>query len=476
MRKVLDKPILKKTIFNSTLFICLFLAAELGSASPFIHLALAPLLKIFLVWGFVLFLYQLLMNFKKFLNIYYALLFGFVVLYGITVLLNRDMNFSANIKALMYMLMIFAVVTNYDISANPQEVLKQAKAVILTFVSVSFVLALVSFGTFLLSMKGHGMYNGQWVYYGMFENRLWGLYNPNTGSAINTLSILMILGYWMFFKTKKVWLRIFFVINMLVHYFCLLLTNSRTALYTLILGIALLIFLCGQYYWLAQGKKAKLFRLVKQICLIAVCCLAVFVSVSPVREGLSYMPGVVKMAKVNLGLSDKKTEKPQKEDLTRLEEEENRPGGILTGRTELWKAGLETFKESPVFGITRENIPERVEKNLKDDYWLRDLQRGGLHNIFITVLVSSGSVGFIVFMAFIVLLSVKILRHIFSRRIVGEHGVTQVMITIIFVMLIMECLESRILYQVSVFYVLFWLMVGFALYFIDRAKKDADKR
>ena len=108
----------------------------------------------------------------------------------------------------------------------------------LVFVGVSFLLAAASLYTYVFSVKGHAMYNGQWVYYGMFENRLWGLYNPNTGSAINR-SHFVDFRLLIFFRPKRKVMKAFFVINVLCHYFCLLLTNSRTALYTLIIGVGI---------------------------------------------------------------------------------------------------------------------------------------------------------------------------------------------------------------------------------------------
>ena len=457
--------LLKYTVFNDLLFKCVFIVAALGAASPFVHLVISPFMKILLAWGAVILLYKLCVNRKMFFNKYYIILGAFCISYGITVLLNRELNFGANAKALMYMVVIFSVIFTVDFQKSRETILRELKIIALVFTIASFFLAAGSLYTYIFSLKGHAMYNGQWVYYGMFENRLWGLYNPNTGSAINTLTLLMISGYWIFFRPKRKALQVFFVIDGLCHYFCLLLTNSRTALYTLIIGAGILIFLSGQYYW--QKEKIKPKVVLRQIIFALIGCVVIFISVSPIRAGLSYVPSAVKYVSENI-FGTGSDQKIEQEELERLEEEEERPGGILTGRTELWEAGLKTFVESPVFGVTRENITERVGANLADKYWENDLARGGLHNIYLTVLVSSGIVGFVLFMAFILIYVVKAIRYVFSAEARKQNGFVMCLITISAVLLIMEFLEARILYQVGIFYIIFWCIAGYVLCFTDK--------
>ena len=97
----------------------------------------------------------------------------------------------------------------------------------------------------------------------------------------------------------------------------------------------------------------------------------------------------------------------------------------------------------------RENIFERVDRNLHDKYWEKILKRGGLHNIYLTVLVSSGIVGFVIFIAFIIIYAVKAIRYAFSQKARKENGFVLCLLAISAVQLMMEFLEARILYQVG---------------------------
>lgn len=460
---------IKSTVLNDFWIKIFFIVSMLLSASPFIHLVIAPFIKILLIWGMIVLVYQIVTEKQRYKNIYSVLMGIFIISYGITVFINRDMNFVANIKIWFYMIVIFFVVFSVNPNMKKEDIIREVKILIWVFTIASFVLALISFGTFVFSIKGHGVYESQWVYYGMFENRLWGLYNPSTGSAINAISILLMAGYWIYFEPKKKVTKVLLCVEMLIQYFCLLLTNSRTALYTLFVGIMGVIFLAIGYHSKEKSCTGK--RLMKQGAFVFLGGLILFSTVAPIRNGLAYIPGIVKKIDEIDKKENKKTE-IEKEELTRLEELEERPGGILTGRTELWKAGIETFKEDPIFGIARENVSERVAVNLKDDYWFRDLQRGGLHNIYITVLVCSGIVGFIFFMLIVLNLIIRCIRYVFTGNMIKNKGVPLIIIPVLIVQLIMEFLEARILYQVNIFYILFWCMAGYFVYFFNQSEKD----
>ncbi len=459
----------RNIIFNDFLLKIFFIVSMLLSASPFIHLIIAPFIKILLAWGMIVLGYQALNQKKRYKNVYSVLVSFFIISYGVTVILNRNMNFIANIKIWCYMLVVLLVIFNVDPYKKRENIVYEIRQIIWIFTLISFMLAVISFGTFVFSIQGHGMYESQWVYYGMFENRLWGIYNPSTGAAINTLSILFLVGYLLYFKPKKKFERRLFCVEMIVHYLCLLLTNSRTALYTLIIGVAGIIFLSIGYY--SREREFSVRKFIIQMVCALVGCIILFATVAPIRAGLAYVPGIVKMFTNNNEASDAKDE-IEKEELTRIEELEERPGGILTGRTELWKAGIQTFKESPLFGIARENISTRVANNLEDEYWLRDLQRGGLHNIYITVLVCSGVVGFVFFALIVGKLIVECIKYVFSKKIKQNHGIPLIIIPALVVQMVMEFLEARILYQMNIFYIVFWCMAGYFIYFFNQSEKD----
>lgn len=145
--------------------------------------------------------------------------------------------------------------------------------------------------------------------------------------------------------------------------------------------------------------------------------------------------------------------------------------GMLTGRPMLWLAGFRTFLEAPVFGVTRENLSQRVGENLSDKGWMPDLEAGGIHNGPLTVLVCSGLAGFVPLLAFAVMLLRRFTRALLplltgnTDRVTGsEAEIAALAEAVILVIMFMaaEMTESRILYQVNAFFVFFWTVCGYA--------------
>lgn len=63
-----------------------------------------------------------------------------------------------------------------------------------TMLVVTFLLSLVCLMTFLLNLSGqYPLADGSLAYLGMIDGRLWGLYNANTGGALNAISVVTIL-------------------------------------------------------------------------------------------------------------------------------------------------------------------------------------------------------------------------------------------------------------------------------------------
>ncbi len=156
--------------------------------------------------------------------------------------------------------------------------------------------------------------------------------------------------------------------------------------------------------------------------------------------------------------------------------------GMLTGRPMLWLAGFRTFLEAPVFGVTRENLSQRVGENLSDKGWMPDLEAGGIHNGPLTVLVCSGLAGFVPLLAFAVMLLRRFTRALLplltgnTDRVTGsEAEIAALAEAVILVIMFMaaEMTESRILYQVNAFFVFFWTVCGYASTIGRSLKKES---
>lgn len=463
--------ILDKEIFNRTIFKISILIAVMITSVPYLHEKVGGYVKLILIYGLIIIACEFLT--KQYVSIVKdkmsVILVLFAVSYFITVVINRDLNFGSNLKELIYMIVFFALLYMNVKEKKLIDLEKEIEIVSTVVLIGTFVLSLVCFYTFLFSVSGEYKISSGLMYYGMYDNRLWGVYNANTGSTLNCISIILSATF--LAKSRKIMYRKFIIGNMILQYVCLLLTGSRAALYILYaLMLCVAIIICIRKF--AQYRKTNKLRMLL-ICVLASSIISgtFFATNYIVKETVAYLPSIVKVV-TNVFVDDEsKTVKIEKCDLERLEEVENREGGFFTGRTELWKASLQAFKESPIFGIARENLYERAEKYLEDDLWAKNLRVGGTHNIYICILVSSGMIGFLLLAVFTVYTMVKALIGVVENiDNVNSWMLTTFLLMIMF--FVTEFVEARILYQVNVFNVLFWIYCGYLASFLKQMKKE----
>lgn len=499
--------VLKKCdlIFNPFIFKICMLVMTLLTAVPFIHMYIGKYVKVFLAYGVLSVVYLV---FRKGIRTVFKdklglLLIAFCASYGVTVILNRSSNFVDNVSALVYMAAFFFLFFIFTAKLEEADIYKEYRVLSAIIIVFTLIFAVINFSMFAFQVGGSYRVNGQIMYYGMYDNRLWGLYNANTNSMLCDISIILSLGFILNRGYKKR-IKVLCIINSVFQYICLLLTGSRASLYGLYVIFAVIAYLAV----IKNDNKNEIKKYVKGTAVAALSVLMVFVSTYAIKYVVSYVPAAVENIMIvfssgNYPLDDNSSsgissgedssndtegdnssnnESPNKNklnlkpyDFTRLEEVEDREGGVLTGRTDLWKAGIAAFKDSPVFGIGRENIYDYARKYLESDHWDNNLKVGGLHNIYLTVLVSSGLVGFLLLAAFAAISFVRIARLLFTNIKLNAWYI--ISITMVFLFYVTELVEARILYQVGIFYVIFWIYLGltYALASSAKKQKEADK-
>lgn len=456
MRQILDRTIGNKLVFKIVL-----LTALLLNIVPYLHEQLGGYMKILLIWGLFLTCYDILRNPGGLIasrGMLFLLLFAFC--YAITILLNYRVYFTENIKALIYMFMFFVLLYGNDIKQSKEQMKKEIRIVAFVIIGITFVFACICFATFLLSVSYKYKADGTNIYMGMSRNRLWGLYNPNVGASLNIVSAFLSLflllermGETLKRKGAKV-VRGFLIANLLIQYCCLVLTGSRTAQYSMYVGVGLLAYLMA-----GMLKKKQIFTKIA-IALLSMAILFGAVEVS--RFGLSYLPKLFQTT----------AQASESGNLDRKDTSSSSKGGILNGRQYLWKAALEQFNENPFFGVTRENNYNAMKKHIAQRTYRRALRLGGVHNIYLTVLVSSGLFGFVIMGIFLLVSLMQVLSYLQGLENVKKNIWFLGNLILVFIFLVMELFENRILYQVNIFYAMFWMFLGYTIYFTEKARDE----
>ena len=302
--------------------------------------------------------------------------------------------------------------------------------------------------------------------YGMRENRLWGLYNPNSGSVLNYVSILLTV----LLPKKKLGVKIFLGMNIVIQSLCFILTQSRGGWICLLTYIAIYLLFIKKYNF--KETKQALKWCYKAVVTV-VLCVVVIAGGNLLKTGLGYIPVAIEEvmpdAESHLSEKDKflhgKGEKPSTS-LERLDKKENNLESISTGRSDLWKMGLKAYTKSPVFGIGYRSIDDVLVEEMSKGAYINS-GGGGLHNIYITVLVSCGAVGFILFALYLLCVLKKVAFGIFNPNI-STYG--KCIMAFIPVWLVGELVESRIVLGMNFQAIIFWIMIGYVGYYTKERK------
>ena len=479
--KIAEAYVLSRTVYKILLVLSTVLIAI-----PYIREKIGFIINIMMVYGFIIVGYELIKGtLLKTLRTTKTsfLLGGFLLSYIITILINKT-HIIGGLKTVAFMFLLFVLCFLFPGDTTKDKIIKEMKAVSGTIVASTFILSLISFIMYVFSISGI-YFTGEGTYqasYGLFEGRLWGVYNPNTGATLTIISVILSLAFVIIYKKKRI--RIPLIINIALQFSVLILTGSRAGYYVLAGTTVFAVFF-------AIVNHAKNFKIKTMVISItsAALSLGIFLSVGfTLKEGLAYLPGLTQYV---FSISD---EKPQNNEtaqaVTDNTEQQvsakinkvdlNRPGdpnfleaNPFANRIDIWQACFQEFLEAPVFGVGRENVVEKSVDNLKDKGWAYCLKFGNTHNIYLCVLVSSGIIGFLLIGAFAIGTVSRSTKTVFKT-----YKNINIWFLAAFVLCIMmfatEFVESRILYKIGIFSTVFWLYCGYMykLSKIERTEKS----
>lgn len=488
MLKTIDK------VLNPTIFKILILVMTLIMQVPFIHSAFGGYVKYALAFGILVVLFEFatgkLKNLLK--DKANVLALGFAISYAITILLNRADNFGTNAKQLFYMVVFFVLlffVEKIDI-----------KTISIVIVVLSFVISLICLLTYVLNIYEWYLIDS-YLYIGKVSSVLWGLYNPNTCGAIATVSIITSL-YIVFAndikkKLIKVAAIVLLLVNILIQYLVLLFSSSRGAYYGLLASSVILVFVAT-----VKNLKRDKINVIFRTALAFVLCFGMIFGLLKVSSFLQMNKDVICVVSdedANNIEKDTTFENEIEELLKKYTEDSSAFSGLFsfnslslassfsdatgrasditntTGRDVIWKAGFKVFLEKPIFGWTREGLVEPTVNYILEatGYDSGAVAGGGLHNIYLTILCSSGIVGFILMAALAVVVFVRYLKQFFKKEKISKELLFSFTICMYF--FISELVESRILYTVTFFNIVFWIYFGYLNYYSLKGNATSEK-
>lgn len=440
----------KNSILNPILIMYAMLIISFFSQIAILYTPLGIVRKLILVWGIILLVYIVFKNRGALKNRYSFLLMLFCISNCISVIVNFSERFVFGMVTMVYVFMylvIFFNATNWNekIAMQKEKILDN----LLTInIALSFLTAICALVMFVFNINGVYISGDDTIFWGMRENRLWGLYNANTAATICIISIVC-----SFIQLKKNKHTKVLIANIVMQTIYLILTQSRTGWILLMVFAVLYLFFNKVLPVLKSNVRLgqKLLRSVYAIGVLAILWICPTVA----KEVLVKIPQAV-VAIIEMTNSD--WEDGEEITLDRVDEEFVDQQDVTNGRAELWKAGIEIIKEHPVFGIGSENIIKETEQYLSEARY-QNLVKGGFHNSYLAVMVSSGIAGTVLFVAFLFMLVIDGLKYLWK----GGAYKYSLIIMLLFTLMVNELMEARWLYNTSYINIAFWIFAGVAV-------------
>ncbi len=385
---------------------------------------------------------------------------AFLAVNFISMLTNISMNFVYNIVMLLHISICFFIFygIHTERNFNPKaELYKVCKFIIYAtaiFGSLGFVLMMcdVKFEWF-------------WIKFIIFENRYTGVYiNPNILGFISVVSIVcchLVMKPDFLVQAKRTRIsRIWLAFCLLVDLFSLLLCDSNAS-FTLFICYVIFTLVFIYFSSSARMKKRQIF--IKSFAVIVAAAYVVLTA---------FMVRTICQREISKLVSSNKIDKQAVVSVNEITGPEaitfsHVNKNIDSGRIKLLKESVKLFKLSPVFGISNGNIIEYSQKYLDGTLSL-SYHNSDIHNGYLTIIVSTGIVGFLIFAIWGLKFGKHIVFNLFKRQNAGSQDILPCLFAFCCGYLVYSLFEKALLFDISFMVLWFWYMLGMTSVYLNK--------
>lgn len=369
-------------IFSPDIYKLVLFVVSLVGVCPLLVGPITPYLKLLHLYAVAVIVFDLLGEKRILRNKGRTVLVAFTLCYCVTFLSNPGLHSFSGLSNFCYFLACLMLVCSYG--ENSAKWNRVTSTVVVLLVTAANMVAIWMFYTkFFIRIPGRGCI-------GMYpsQNRLAGLFgNPNVLGMICLATIGLCAIRVSQSENKRT--SAFYATAGAVNYITLLLANSRTQIYSVILFCMVLTFMQG----LRKGKTGK--------CILLATIAAVFVGALLYFGGL-LIQHTLSLFDVNYSYylehicDEELLDEMLGGTIFRLED-----GSMLNGRVALWLSGLKAFVHKPLFGYGMDNLDAAFVQMGMEGFPVA----GNLHNSYIEVLVAFGVAGFACFAVLVVIVA-----------------------------------------------------------------------
>lgn len=376
-----------------------------------------------------------------------------MIVQGLILLLATARNDYSDLNSYVIAVMqlvIYLLIFNNPVSMSKDDIEDEVRMIIPLVNVLVGGASLISIGMYLVHFSS--LANG-WTL-GMVGNRLFGIYfNSNPAAFLACITIVLALVAVRQKFKGKYW----YLANIGIQLVYILLTRCRAALIIL----AIIIVMVGYYFLIRRKPYSNFKRLGLVISLIVVIAGASLVGqrvveIVPQMQGIAsketsrfQMDKVVKAGHLLIAGNWQDFN----QGLTIIDE-------VSNGRVSLTKAALEIWHTEPVIGIGANNF-KKIGSQETDalEYWAVQVVHS--HNVFLEALVTTGVIGFILFVVFFfktLLMIFNVLKKSHGKEI---YFIVQMFAMIVLSEFIGSLSDYGVFYIYSLSATLAWCFLGY---------------
>lgn len=446
----LVKRFVSSYLYDDSAFRYVYILSLFFSSVCFIELSCQIATGVFMVWSMFI-MHDKFSKKRIHKSIDYCWILIMFFLSGLfTSLIHVIDNFHINILMMYHVSICFFIFYGSYIEPDKKKIKFEMQRVFKTIVISTTVLSILglilSISFITIECCGY--------YVGLRDNRYTGLFtNPNL-SAFSSVIALVFCHYLMEKKDckdpeKKVlpkWISISCIVSNIL---ALLLSDSNASMLFIIVYCITLAF----YNLYLKNRAKRLIKIVSySIGLLLICVLAI-IGIFFIRSVCQDMVANIINSRYSSEILNGEANNNSILDTADI----GRDGDyeISSGRIDSLKKAIVLYSKNPLFGIGKGNIVEYGDRYLSEGFNFTDL-----HNGYLTILLSTGAVGFILFMIFALLVAVNIINKLIKFH---DEKNLPILFSMIVAYSVFSLFERALLFDITFMVVIFWMILGYTM-------------
>lgn len=461
-----QKSKLAKFLLNISLFRRIYIIALYFCSFHFICAPAVVLKFALMAWGIWLIYYYYIKS-QRILQVFYSRwILAFIGSTFLTAVFHVLDNFLPNLLMLVHVAICFYLFYGMHTERNKKRIKHEiyflSLFIALTTTVLNFVGLVMVFITGEITIEPvfaelfgqtFQIYeNGSLI---IFENRFSGLTtNPNLLGFYTVVAIFcthMLTKSDLINASKKKSIPKWMIITFLaVNLFCLFLSDSNAAL----LLLAIYTFGILLYRFFGAQKSLNIRIIIKKTLALLGCFVLIAGTLFVSRTGANAAFSLaVKNQQFVFQMPNEVAGEIKDIPITFQHINKN----VGSGRDKLFMEGLKLFTNYPLLGVGKENLVTYGSKHIEDGLHFPDL-----HNGYLTILVSSGVVGFVFFIGFALHLARHCVKSLFLEQKSLRNNIFPCLFAFILGYCVYSTFEKALLYDQTFMVVFFWLVLGYA--------------